>query len=266
MSPLEYLLLEQSDFPSNYVGSFQQLRAEKELLDVTLACEDETIGAHKVVLSACSPFFRNVFKKATHVNPFIYLKGVLHKDLVALIDYIYTGKAQVLAEDVDRFIQVGKDLQVKGLADEEEEVVDDTKNLQVKKTVNDRKTEELPIESFDTTDVYESENSFADESSLSESPESSLDIKNEKVENENKNLTRLLSEISMKMEKIKDERGLTMWKCKECGKMLKIKQNLAMHVEIHLRGYTHTCSHCGRVHTTRGSLQAHISVVHRGIK
>ena len=67
------MFLEQSDFLSNYVGSFQQLRADKELFDVTLACEDETIEAHKVVLSACSPFFRNVFKKATHVNPFIYL-------------------------------------------------------------------------------------------------------------------------------------------------------------------------------------------------
>ena len=54
-----YLLLEQSDFLSNYVGSFQQLREDEELLDVTLACEDETIEAHKVVLSACSSFFRN---------------------------------------------------------------------------------------------------------------------------------------------------------------------------------------------------------------
>ena len=90
MSQSDYFLLEQSDFLSNYVGSFQQLRSDKELLDVTLACEDETVEAHKVVLSACSPFFRNVFKKAKENNPFIYLKGVSHKDLLALLDYIYT--------------------------------------------------------------------------------------------------------------------------------------------------------------------------------
>merc|ERR1719153_321020 len=136
MSSSEYLLLEQSDFISNYVGSFQHLRSDKELLNVTLACEDETMEAHKVVLSACSPFFRNVFKKATHVNPFIYLKGVFHKDLVALLDYIYTGQAKVLAENVDRFILMADDLQVKGLAEEEEEeeagVSDNSKNLKAK--------------------------------------------------------------------------------------------------------------------------------------
>ena len=114
------MFLEQSDFLSNYVGSFQQLRADKELFDVTLACEDETIEAHKVVLAACSIFFRNLFRKAKQSNPIIYLKGVSHKDLVSLLDYIYTGQTQVLAEDVERFIQVGRDMQVKGLADDDD--------------------------------------------------------------------------------------------------------------------------------------------------
>ena len=72
MNQSGYLLLEQSDFLSNYVGGFQQLRGDKDLFDVTLACEDETIDAHKVVLSACSIFFRNVFKKAKQKHPFIY--------------------------------------------------------------------------------------------------------------------------------------------------------------------------------------------------
>ena len=268
MSQSGYMFLEQSDFLSNYVGSFQQLRADKELFDVTLACEDETIEAHKVVLAACSIFFRNLFRKAKQSNPIIYLKGVSHKDLVSLLDYIYTGQTQVLAEDVERFIQVGRDMQVKGLADdEEEEVIDDTKNQHNKgKTINDKIGEDFSDESYDSTGYDECENSVADETYLAENSETFLQIKNEKMEKETKNLDQLLSEISKKMEKTKDEKGLTMWKCKECGKTLKIKKNLEMHVEIHLKGYSHKCSHCGRVHTTRGSLQSHMSIVHRSTK
>ena len=294
-----YLLLEQSDFLSNYVGSFQQLREDEELLDVTLVCEDETIEAHKVVLSACSSFFRNVLKKTKQNNPFIYLKGILHKDLVALLDYIYTGQAQVLAEDVDRFIQVGKDMQVKGLADEEKEVIgniktkvnsdsktkelsDDsydttdadesinslsnTKGRKPRKHKIKRKTEELSDKSNDNTDAYESETSLADETSFGENQETSLEIKKEHSDKEKKKPVLLLSELSKKIEKIKVEEGITMWKCTECGKILKHKGKLQMHVEIHLKGFSHTCSYCGKSHKTRNSLQAHKSTVHRGNK
>ena len=114
-------MLQQSDFLSNYVASFQELRTAEELFDVTLACEDETVEAHKVVMSACSPFFRHVFSKTKQNHPFVYLKGVLYKDLVALLDYIYTGEAQVLAEDVDRFIEAAREMQIKGLTEEDVE-------------------------------------------------------------------------------------------------------------------------------------------------
>ena len=71
------MILQQTDFLSSFVGSFQELRKAEELFDVTLACEDETIEAHKVVISSCSPFFRHVFSKTKQTHPFIYLKGVL---------------------------------------------------------------------------------------------------------------------------------------------------------------------------------------------
>merc|ERR1712129_76529 len=108
-------------------GSFQELRIAEELFDVTLACEDQTIEAHKVVLSACSPFFRSVFKKMKEKQPFIYLKGVMHKDLVALLDYIYTGETQVRAEDVNRFIEVGREMKVKGLAEDDAGVINESR-------------------------------------------------------------------------------------------------------------------------------------------
>merc|ERR1712129_516911 len=91
--------------------------------------------------SACSPFFRSVFKKTKEKHPIVYLKGVLHKDLVALMDYIYTGETQVQAEDVDRFIEVAREMKVKGLTEEDEEVEN-----------SDKSDEASPDDVLDTTD------------------------------------------------------------------------------------------------------------------
>merc|ERR1712129_535068 len=118
MDSSSFLLLQQNDFLSNYAGSFQELRKTQELCDATLACGDQTIEAHKVVLASCSPFFRKTFSTIKQAHLFIYLKGVLHKDLVALLDYIYTGETQVAVEDLDRFIEVAHDIRIKGLAEE----------------------------------------------------------------------------------------------------------------------------------------------------
>ncbi len=55
----EKFCLRWNDFESNISGAFRELREEKDFFDVTLACDDEDhVDAHRVILSACSPFFR----------------------------------------------------------------------------------------------------------------------------------------------------------------------------------------------------------------
>ena len=55
----EKFCLTWNDYENNLGVAFRDLREEKEFFDVTLACEDEQVEAHKVILSSCSPFFRN---------------------------------------------------------------------------------------------------------------------------------------------------------------------------------------------------------------
>jgi len=45
-----------NDFESNISVAFRELREDKDFFDVTLACDDEQIQAHKVILSACFTF------------------------------------------------------------------------------------------------------------------------------------------------------------------------------------------------------------------
>jgi len=51
------------DFQSSILSSFRHLRDSEDFVDVTLACDGgRYFTAHKMVLSACSPYFRHLLK------------------------------------------------------------------------------------------------------------------------------------------------------------------------------------------------------------
>lgn len=111
-----------NDFAENVSGAFKDLRAESDFFDVTLACSDSgarTLQAHKVILSACSNFFKTTFRQQMnankHPNPYIYLRGVTYNDLASILDFIYNGEVNVAQEDLNSFLAVAEELQIKGL-------------------------------------------------------------------------------------------------------------------------------------------------------
>jgi len=111
----EKFCLRWNDFESNISSSFSELRDDKDFFDVTLSCDDEQIQAHKLIISACSPFFRNVLRRNPHQNPLLYLKGVRFNDLQAVLNFMYHGEVNVAQEDLNSFLAVAEDLKVKGL-------------------------------------------------------------------------------------------------------------------------------------------------------
>jgi len=111
----EKFCLRWNDFESNISFAFRELRNDKDFFDVTLACDDEQIQAHKVILSACSPFFRNVLRRNPHQHPLLYLKGVKYTDLQSVLNFMYHGEVNVAQEELNSFLAVAEDLRVKGL-------------------------------------------------------------------------------------------------------------------------------------------------------
>jgi len=275
-----FLMLQQSDFPVNYAGSFQELRAADEFFDVTLACEDQTVEAHKVVISACSPFFRHVLSKTKQNHPFIYLRGVVHKDLLALLDYIYTGETKVVADDVNRFIELANEFKIKGLAEQEKIAEDSPKSLvaekpkkvprlkgkTTKQIINEA---EICVKKEKVMELVEERSEEQEEISVeemfSESLSSSLDEIKENGSFYTDQKEKLKEEISKRIEKFSCDEGKR-WKCTECGKVSKRVDNLGLHVETHLEGFSHTCNFCDKIYKTRNSMQMHVSNMHRGKK
>ncbi|XP_050488085.1 protein bric-a-brac 2-like isoform X2 [Bombus huntii] len=106
-----------NDFHSSILSSFRHLRDEEDFVDVTLACDSSSFTAHKVVLSACSPYFRRLLKANPCQHPIVILRDVASSDMESLLRFMYHGEVHVGQEQLAAFLKTAQMLQVRGLAD-----------------------------------------------------------------------------------------------------------------------------------------------------
>ena len=105
-----------TEFQKNLSVSFNELREEGTFLDVTLVTDDEVqVQAHKLVLSACSDFFKSILKKNPHSHPLIYLSGISSEDLANVLDYIYHGELKISKNSLYDFMKVAQLLKLREL-------------------------------------------------------------------------------------------------------------------------------------------------------
>ncbi|GLH15419.1 Modifier of mdg4 [Gryllus bimaculatus] len=115
MADAEQFSLRWNNFHSNLSEGFHSLLEEVDLVDVTLAAEGQYLQAHKLVLSVCSPYFKQLFKANPCKHPIVILKDVCHKDLEALLQFMYQGEVNVRQEELAPFLKTAEMLQIKGL-------------------------------------------------------------------------------------------------------------------------------------------------------
>ena len=112
----EKLCLQWNEFQKNVKEAFRNLREDKNFTDVTLACEDgQQLEAHKVILVASSPFFKKLLERNKHPHPLIYMRGLKSEVLQAIIDFLYCGEANVCQDNLESFLAIAEELQLKGL-------------------------------------------------------------------------------------------------------------------------------------------------------
>jgi len=130
MNNSECLVLQNSEFAQNHVVYYRELMEYQEMTDITLACDDDSsIKAHKFILCASSPFFRNIIRNSRHQSSphvYVYLKGVHMDDLQAVVTFMYTGETKVKANDIKRFLTTAHELKVAGLIKNKEVPMKDT--------------------------------------------------------------------------------------------------------------------------------------------
>ena len=95
MDDQQQFCLRWNDFQTNMVASFKHLRDEKSFCDVTLACDGQSTKAHKMILSACSPYFKALLEENPAKHPIIILKDVPFQHLTAILEFMYAGEVNV---------------------------------------------------------------------------------------------------------------------------------------------------------------------------
>uniref|UniRef100_A0A182Q3Y5 BTB domain-containing protein n=1 Tax=Anopheles farauti TaxID=69004 RepID=A0A182Q3Y5_9DIPT len=102
---------------SSILSSFRHLRDEEDFVDVTIACDSRSFTAHKVVLSACSPYFRKLLKANPCEHPIVILRDVRSEDIENLLRFMYNGEVHIGQDQLSDFLKTAQLLQVRGLAD-----------------------------------------------------------------------------------------------------------------------------------------------------
>ena len=238
----EKLCLKWNDFQSLVQASFAELRNDTDFADVTLACEDQSIKAHKVVLSACSPFFKKLLKSHSHPQPLIYMRGMKSEILTAIVDFIYLGEAKVFQEQFESFLALAEELQLKGLEANSEE-----------------NASEYPKESFNHTGWPE----LIQEQNIPENKISNVRKKDNSFEGTVMKYQQRLKTNSFiepdTMAKIESmiEKQAGRFSCTHCEHTSKNTGHMREHVEKHIEGLEYLCNSCNSLLRSSHSLREH---------
>ena len=112
----ELMNLSWNEFKNSTIRTFKNLQGDEHFSDVTLACGGgKQMKAHKVILSSCSPFFKDILMQNPHKHPLLYLKGVDMEDLRFLMRFIYSGEVEIPNEGLGKFLDAANELQIDGL-------------------------------------------------------------------------------------------------------------------------------------------------------
>ena len=183
-------------FECNICKAFLELREKKELFDVTLACKDGKLKAHRFILSSCSPVFKDIFKENV---PLVYMKDTKSHQLEAVLDFMYQGKVEMEEKDLEAFLTLAKEWQVKGLNPHESTVGGSFEEMETENRLKFRKPGEL----FKPTVLGKKpENLTAGSSAMEMGPENS-ELK--KLEEDKAKLAEMVHSLTAAKKQTEDE-------------------------------------------------------------
>lgn len=122
-----------NSYQTNLQNAFPKLLTSEHFVDVTLACENEMLKCHKVVLSACSTYFEKLLLDNPCQHPIIFMKDMkwvfgwicLHFSLNLNCCQIYRnavacgfhvqGEVNVTQDDLPSLLKSAEALQIRGL-------------------------------------------------------------------------------------------------------------------------------------------------------
>ena len=278
----EKFSLKWNKFQQHTSLTFRDLRLDKDHFDVTLACDDnKDISAHKIILSACSPYFRNLLSRNKHPHPLVYMRGMQTKDIERILDFMYQGEVDIAQENLPRFLEIADELKINGLDGSEPirngniaDGLEEAPNFFTEKDI--KPFRQADFQNTDRGNDFEEQQSTSvflsvpqeakyspelepeatkfddfDDSSLIVDENSFPNYRNAAmIHSEGDDPTALIESVIQKIDN-------STWQCNVCMKIQKNHSHAKEHAEIHIEGLSYSCDYCGKTCRTRGTLRHH---------
>ena len=254
MQTSEKLCLKWNDFQENLSLAFRGFRNDQDFADVTLACEDGTqIEVNKFVLASSSPFFMEMLKKNKHPHPMIYMRGLKAGDLVAMVDFLYFGEANVNQESLDVFLGLAEELRLKGLTGSSKEGHKAEQEYLNNANTPEKNIEERKHRVRKTPDVTKPMNVY---NSNAKTEPSSVALVSVEAHQLNEQIKSMMTMTEKRMTVGSETR--VVYACNVCGKEghpTNIKTHIeSNHIESNIN---HSCNVCGKVSRSKTGLRLH---------
>ena len=267
-----------AEFNSYTSKTFKDLLSDQNFSDVTLVCDDaETIQAHKVILSACSPFFSRILTKNQHNHPLVYLSDVNLNDLKAIVNFMYLGQTNVEQENLQRFLKIATKFQVRGLTDNnrnEEQTSSTAVPTRVNKSASAKnlnklrhsllKKSELLDESLNTeshVDISNMNENMKIETDA-ENPTPMFDDQDEFVNVDNIDTSQFAIENMMSLTPTVSVDGDKTYPCDQCDYKATYACNLTSHKRTVHQGLYYSCTLCPYKSSRKDRLNKHVATKH----
>ena len=242
---MDKIFLNWNSFEKNIREYFRKLRKDNRLFDVTLVTEDgHHIQAHKIILSAGSHFFNDIFQKTNHAAMLIYLKGISSDKLEPVIDFMYNGETLIAKEELEVFTCIWKELKVRGL---EGELTELSENMDGQENIYNGNLESVNEYANSEGDTVEKE--LVPDLTDAKITKSIVGISDENME--------LSPQINQIIEKNEGK-----WKCRLCGKISQNIHVITRHAETHIDGLSYACRFCPKIFQSKNGLNSHICAIH----
>ena len=240
----EKFCLSWNDFQATLTNSFKSFQKDGDYHDVTLVTEDmKQLKAHKVILSACSEFFKTILKFNSHPHPLIYLNGVDSTNMQFILDYMYNGEVSIYQDQIDVFLSRAEIMKVSGLTRDD--------GLGPLKKTKSEPVRETPLPNEQT---FRNKTKMTENNDDGAKPLQSLSKITETMQMEE------MSELDTKLEELTGKKD-GIWTCKFCGKTAQRKRDLHWHIETHFGNLSLPCGHCDKTFRSKRSIQEHIKTL-----
>ncbi len=115
MADIKSFHLRWNNHLTNLRSLLEYLYNYQSFVDVTLSCSDGLLRAHKLVLSACSPYFDSIFRENPCKHPTVILRGISLREMQSIIEYMYVGAVDVPENELNNLLEIASELHIKGL-------------------------------------------------------------------------------------------------------------------------------------------------------